>query len=229
VVLYLSDMGRRRGGLPRPRRDIVRDADAALAIAIDSGHDDLVAELLWTWPMLGLPWSPTADFCFDLLTERQDRLDFLPGPEYSKATHLGLPTHDRAEYVIRTSYHPALAMGLLCAAALGLEQVPPAPNPTNKRPRGAAQELFRALPAGGSEWENYFRELDRSRQDALAPFLLTVGLRRARERSDLLALRQLLDTALRLGETATPAVAQAAGLLRRVAVLAGSTDLTRTG
>ena len=52
---------------------------------------DLAAELLWTWPMLGLPWSAAAIFCFALLAEVQDSHGFLPGPGYSARTCAALP------------------------------------------------------------------------------------------------------------------------------------------
>ena len=229
MVLYLSDLGRSHAQLPRPSREIVRDADAALAVALDAGHDDLVVELLWTWPMLGIAWSPAAVFCFNVLAERQDRLGFIPGPEHSTTTELGLPVDDRLPYVTRTSYHPTLAMGLLCSAALADGRAPLVAVPARRTTRGVASELLPMLPPRDADWVASFTALDRARQEALAPFILTIGLRRARELTDLVALRGLLETALRLDETATPAVAQAAGLLRRVAVLAGSTELTRTG
>ncbi|SDP35526.1 hypothetical protein SAMN04515671_3855 [Nakamurella panacisegetis] len=229
VVLYLSDLGRRHGVLPRSSRDIARDADAGLAVAMDQGRDDLAAELLWTWPMLGIPWSATAVFCFNLLAQKQDRLGFLPGPDYSAAAHQALPSDEQLDYMVSTSYHPTLALGLACAAALADDRAPASAVPGRRASGGVVPELVQLLPPRDAEWEAAFRAIDRPRQEALAPFVLAAGLRRARERTDLVVLRDLLEAALRLDETQTPAVAQAAGLLRRVGLLAGSTEFTRAG
>ena len=62
----------------------------------DAENFDLAAELLWTWPMLGLPWSAAAIFCFALLAEVQDSHGFLPGPGYSARTCGALPEEERA-------------------------------------------------------------------------------------------------------------------------------------
>jgi hypothetical protein len=64
VVLYATDMGRRAVRWPRPVDEIVAGAQAALAAALDADNFDLAAELLWTWPMLRLPWGPAASFAF---------------------------------------------------------------------------------------------------------------------------------------------------------------------
>jgi hypothetical protein len=57
-------------------------------------------------------------------------------------------------------------------------------------------------------------------QDAAAPLLLSVLLRRAAEASDLARLRLMLNAALQCGLASGPAPAQAAALLRRAQCLA---------
>lgn len=50
-----------------------------VALSLDTDDFDLTAELLLTWSMPGLPWSPVAAFAFRVLAAIEDRLGFLPG------------------------------------------------------------------------------------------------------------------------------------------------------
>ena len=43
--------------LPRPAQELSRDLDALLGLALDADNFDLTAEVLWSWPMLRLPWT----------------------------------------------------------------------------------------------------------------------------------------------------------------------------
>ncbi|MFA8325705.1 DUF6895 family protein [Burkholderia ubonensis] len=72
ALMYATDFGDRRPRLPRKLSAIVLDAETALAFALDTDDLDLVAEVLLIWPMLGLPWSPTAVFAFRRLTAVAD-------------------------------------------------------------------------------------------------------------------------------------------------------------
>ncbi|RLV50007.1 hypothetical protein D9V37_09055 [Nocardioides mangrovicus] len=45
----------------------VAQAEAALALALDADDLALVAEVLWLWPLLDLPWSAPADFALGLV------------------------------------------------------------------------------------------------------------------------------------------------------------------
>src|SRR5687768_1656490 len=110
---------------PRSLEDIARDAEAALAAAFDADNLDLAAELIWTWPMLRLQWSPVATFGFGILAAAQDLHGFLPGPGYSAGDYERLPSDLRDEYVLRTSYHTTLVMGFVCGAALRAALAPP--------------------------------------------------------------------------------------------------------
>jgi hypothetical protein len=74
AVMYATDLGTRRARLPRRFRDIKADAIAALAYSLDTADHDLTAEVLLTWPMLGLGWNPAATFAFRLLADAEDEL-----------------------------------------------------------------------------------------------------------------------------------------------------------
>ena len=161
VLLYASDMGRRSIAWPRPPEEIVHDADAALAAAVDAGNFDLAAELIWTWPMLRLPWSAAATFSFGILAALQDECGFLPGPEYSVEERERLPEDMRDEYVLRTSYHATLVMGFACAMALGSPHAPPAIVGPMAEPGETVEQILRLVHDESREprWRSAFRQL----------------------------------------------------------------------
>ena len=217
VVLYATDMGRRGAPWPRPVDAIAAEAEAALAAALDADNFDLAAELLWTWPMLGLPWSPAANFAFRVLAAAQDDHGFLPGPQYAE-----LEPAQRDEGMLRTSYHANLVLGILCAVALLPERAPAQAVPA--APAGAmpVDGLLRLLaPSSRSpRWLAMQAALAPDRRAALAPFVLSIVLRRAAAAHDIERVRAGLQAALEGDWADGPAVAQALALLRRVTALA---------
>jgi hypothetical protein len=219
-------MGRRSFQWPRPVGQIMADAEAALAAAIDADNFDLAAELLWTWPMLGQPWSPAATFSFGILAATQDDHGFLPGPDYSARDYACLPEDLRAEYVLRTSYHATLVMGFLCAAALRPGLAPPvAVTPTAASVGGIdmIMPLLRTQPRK-PHWQDAFQHLDVTRRESLAEFVLTIVLRRARASHDLELVRESLSAGLVCGLLDGPAIHQALALLRRATMLGQMTS-----
>ena len=224
AILYASDHGRRRVALPRPVPAITADAEAILAVALDAGNHDVAAEALWTWTMLGLDEPPLAARARDLLGAVSSERGFLPGPGFDPAVHEQLPLPERDAYVLRTSYHTTLVHGLLLASVLdgGPHRPGRAPRATPARP-GAASALLPYCPPrpGAQEWWGRVGSLPAAEQDALAPALAAMALRRAAVNADLAVLREILDVvaAHRLAET--PAVRQARLLLRRAVACAG--------
>jgi len=221
VVLYASDMGRKPIALPRPASEIVADAEAALAAAVDADNFDLAAELLWTWPMLGLPWSPAAIFSFGLLADVQDIHGFLPGPGYSARVCADLNENQRDDYVLRTSYHATFVMGFLCLAALQSGLRPPVAAPSKGSSARAIDSIMPLLKADSrnSGWHSRFVQLDAGCRESLAEFVLTIALRRARAAHDLELVRDGLRVALQCGLTDGPVVHQSLDLLRRATLL----------
>ena len=217
AVMYASDLGERRIRLPRPLRAIAADADAALAFGLDSNDFDLAAEVLLTWPMLGLPWSPAAIFAFRLLAGVEDDFGFLPGSSFDVARYEALSGDERSRFALATSYHTAYVMGFLCAAALRQGCAPPAAVPPARRSRGAGAAMLRLLDSDGPTacWRKPFDALAPRQQDSVAPLVLAALLRRARTKGDLGLVRQALEAALAHDLVDGPAPAQAAALLRR--------------
>ena len=220
-VLFVTDMGRRSAQLPRPSNEIAADAEAALAAALDADNFDLAAELLWTWPMLGLPWSSAATFGFGILASAQDREGFLPGPGWSRAEAAGIPARFQEEYVLRTSYHATFVMGFLCAAALRPGLAPPSAVPPNAASTDSLVWILPLLRGQPREpiWQGVFDQLDAARQASLAEFVLTIAMRRARATQDLELVRECISVALRCGLLAGPAVHQALALLQRATLI----------
>lgn len=243
VVMYASDMGRRAVWLPRPTAALLREAEAALAAALDADNFDLAAELLWTWPMLRQAWSPTAAFAFDVLARAQDEHGFLPGPDHARwaaEPGLGLSAED---LMLRTSYHANVVMGILCATALHPRSVPP-PVVAMAAGSTASAVLLVSVGEGGGRrgglldrlprksfmprWQPAFEALDEQRQEALSSWCLNIWFRRAAAGNDLEQLREALAAMLELDDVEAadgPSAHQAlARLQRAMAVARGFTS-----
>jgi hypothetical protein len=217
AVMYASDLGGRRIALPRSTATIAADADAALAYSLDANDFDLAAEVLLTWPMLGLGWSPAATFAFRILAHVEDDTGFLPGSTFDLTRYQASGGDERSRYMLVTCYHTVYVMGFLCAAALRPGCAPPAAVAPARRSRGAGAAILRLVDADGPTpcWRESFAALARRQQDAVAPLVLAVLLRRARTGGNLGLLREALEVALAHDLISGPAPLQAAALLRR--------------
>jgi hypothetical protein len=226
AVMYGSDLGGRVPALARTADEVSADADAALACSLDAGDFDLTAEILLTWPMLRLAWSPAATFAFHLLAAFENELGFLPGSAAELARYRGQAGRTPATYAPVTQYHTAYVVGFLCATSMRHgwppDAVPEASEPTGA---GAAVRGLLAPADAPCAWIAAYDTLDAQQQDALAPLALAVALRRARDRGDMGGVRQALETAVAHEVVAGPAPRQAAALLRRFAVLADARTL----
>ncbi|HET9873665.1 MAG TPA: hypothetical protein VFP89_13860 [Propionibacteriaceae bacterium] len=220
VVLYTSDCGRRPPVLPRHVDQIMIDIESALAIALDADNLDLAAETLWAWPMLGQPWSPAARFAFDILTRTQDEHGFLPGPGYDSGRHQMAPPADRDRYLLETSYHAELVLGILCATML-LPGTAPADHARVPATAGPAEAVLdHLIHPVDPRWLKGVRALSSIERAPLAPLLLTAALRRAAMDHDLTQVQAILRTARRHDLLGLPAATQALALLRRSTLLA---------
>jgi hypothetical protein len=217
AVMYASDLGGRRITLPRPARAVAASADAALAFSLDSNDFDLAAEVILTWPMLHLAWSPTATFAFRVLAGVEDDLGFLPGLPFESKRYQVLTGTARSRYAITTSYHTSYILGFLCATALVPSCAPPSEVPPARRSRGAGAAILRLLKTNGpkSSWMEPFSMLAPRQQDSVALLALAVVLRRAKNVGDLGLIREALEVALAHDLIDGDAPLQAAALLRR--------------
>jgi hypothetical protein len=223
-VLYATDMGRQPLASASRRRDIEADALVALGFALDAEDCDLTAEVVWIWPMLGLRWHPAALFALQGLIELQDFLGFLPGIGFASQSVIGMSSEQRERHVRATCYHTVYVMGFLCAVAARQDRSPQLASHRARRgtSRGAGAAMLEFLQGDKHHphWCARMTEQSAKLQDAAAPLLLSVLLRRAAEASDLARLRLLLNAALQWGLASDPAPVQAAALLRRAQCLA---------
>jgi hypothetical protein len=208
--------------LPRARRALLAEAEAALARCIDEQDYDLAGELLLAWPLMRCHWSAGAAFAANVLARVEDEAGFLPCAATRLDRLAQLEGDARTDYLLATAYHTVYVMGLLCAASLR-----PGSAPARSATAGAASasaRLLAALPrgAGSPHWRDQVEALDDGQKESLAGFLLAMALRRFVVARDFASLHGLLLDAHRLGLADTPAASQAAELLHRLAASAPS-------
>jgi hypothetical protein len=220
AIMYANDFGGRRASLPRPSSAIAADADAALALSLDIDDFDVTAEVAMTWPLLSLAWSPAATFAFGLLAAADDELGFVPGPTFNPKHYEASMAGEQTRHSLATSYHTTYMMGILCAAVLRRRCFPFKTVPLAGS-AGCGLALARLLDRDIAEprWRAAFDALGPGQQNAVAPLVVTVLLRRAKDRGDLRRVRTVLELALTHGLAEGPAVQQAVALLRRSAFL----------
>jgi hypothetical protein len=220
-LIYASDLGTTRITLPRRSSDISADATAALAFSLDRDDFDLTAELLLTWPLLRLAWSPSASFAFRVLADVHDELGFLPGLSFDRSRYDCLHGSQRMRYALATSYHAILVMGFLSAAALLPGPAPAVSVPATRRRSACGTALLSLFDDESSRprWQRNLAALSARQQHSVAPLLLAMLLRRAKAKGDLGLIRECLSVSLLNDLIDGSAASQAAALLQRSASL----------
>lgn len=219
AMMYVTDFNLAPRRLPRHRKTILTEAEAALAGCLDNEDYDLGGEVLLSWPLTGNSWSPAAAFAFRVLTSTEDAAGFLPTP-ITRLNRLNqLDGDSRTDYLLATAYHTIFVMGLLCAAALQRGRTPPRSIPARRAVRGSADRILSTLDADGrkTHWRDQFALLSDRERDTLAGFLLIIALRRKTQERDYASVAGLLREGHALGLTDMPAGSQAAELLQRLA------------
>jgi Domain of unknown function (DUF6895) len=222
ALMFLTGFGVTRECLPRPRQYLALDAEALLAAGLDDHDYDVAAELLLTWPLLGLDWSPAATFAFSVLTQVEDRAGFLPSPMTRVDRYEALGPEERPRYALATAYHGVFAMGLLCAMSIH-----PGPPPVAGLAAGdggdggavaAILDLLDRDEGHPRHWRECVAPLSRV-PDSIAPVLLTMLLRRAATRKDMRLVSAGVEIADRYQLGRLISAQQARELLLRVAEL----------
>lgn len=218
AVMYASDFGLRRPRLPRPAAAVLADAETALAVALHMADWDLSAEALLAWPMLGLSWSSSATFAFELLIQVQREDRFLPGRSFDRSHYDRLRQDEKLQYLYTTSYHATYVMGMLCAVMLREQQSPLVGKPVQKK-YGKANIALCKLIRSCAKPQRWLAEMDAllpaTRWDSLAPLLLVIILREASAEADLSTVRCALEIAVEHKLATLPVAVQAASLLAR--------------
>lgn len=222
AVMYATDLQLSPTRLPRARKTILSEAEAALGRCLDAEDYDLGGEVLLAWPLTGNSWSAASVFAFRVLTRVEDTAGFLPAPITRLSRANQLQGDELTDYLLATAYHTIYVMGLLCAAALQPERTPPASVPTNGARRGSADVMLPHLLSNSEKddrrphWQTDFETLSEWERDALAGLLFAIGLRRKAEQRDFSAVAELLRDGHACGLTNAPVARQAAELLERV-------------
>jgi hypothetical protein len=230
-LMYIMDFNVLPAQLPRPRSVILAEAEAALARCLDEEDYDLAGEVLLAWPLTGNRWSAAAAFAFRVLARVEDAAGFLPAPSTRLQRLNRLEGDDRADYFLATAYHTIYVMGLLCAVSLQPDRAPPAKISTNAALRGSADRILEFLDVGSirSHWRDELDRFSSRERDAVAGWLLNVGLHRMTKQRNFVAMRQLLATAYQLGLANTPASSQAAEVLSRLSTFEQTARVMRAG
>jgi hypothetical protein len=214
-LLFLTDQGKERWlELPRAEKIIISEAEALLLTSLDLNNFDLAAELLWTWPMLGIPLSPTASFCLSVLCGIQRAYGFLPGPHYHETVRSKVRQSLQERYFVSSCYHTTLVMGMLSATLL---RSPDRNLGDSMSHNGTSMRRDeRALVYVSDEnyplklmrkrepkpvWESYLND---SWMKLLVPAIVQIALRRAVEDHDVATLRACLQAAVREGLEESP-------------------------
>ena len=214
ALMYALDSHTRRCRLPRSRRELLAEAEVALARCLDEEDYDLGGELLLAWPLTRGTWTPPSVFTLNVLARVEDTAGFLPSPG-TRLKRLGeLKGDERANYLLATAYHTAYVMGLLCAACLEPGRSPPA-----RLPARAGKKIGRDRDGRKPHWRGELDKLPDLERDALASFLLSIALRRCVAARDFGGLHELLAWACESGLADAPAASQAAEMLQRLIIL----------
>jgi len=208
AVMYTADFNIRPTPLPRSREVLLGEAEAVLARALDSEDYDIGGELLLTWPLTGTTWSAAAAFGFRVLADVEDQVGFLPAAATRLDRLNALQGEARGEYLTATAYPAALAPDREPPQRLPFEDVVP----------GSAAAILPFLDDGSRRrhWQDTFDRLSVTDRDAVSRLLLTIALHRRVATHDFAGVAKLLELAMSLGMTDSPAASQAAELLDRL-------------
>ncbi|HEX3619942.1 MAG TPA: hypothetical protein VHU16_06185 [Candidatus Udaeobacter sp.] len=222
ALIYITDFNLRPRRLPRPGREILAEAEAALARCLDDEDYDLGGEILLTWPLTGQSWSAAAVFGFRVLASVEDQAGFLPSQSTKLQRLSEMSGDERTDYLLATGYHTMYVMGLLCAAALQPGMAPPTRIPAAARGTGSHLPILRVLDADPRRrhWREEFDRLAKPERDAVVGLLFAMALRRLTIQRNFAGLHELLATGYSLGLANRPIASQAAELLERVSAAA---------
>jgi len=217
ALMYLKDGRLAPKALPRPRAEVLRDAEAALVRCLADEDYDLACELLLAWPLTGARFGGWATLAWRTLAAVEDAAGLLPAPG-TRLAHLGrLDERHRTDALLASAYRTTYVMGLLCAACLASGCLPPAP---------VREELPPGHGAGG-HWAAIYARLPASEREALGGFVHAVTLHRAVRARDAAAIHAALDAAAAADVADGPHWVQAAELLERLVVHEGAAPARR--
>ena len=186
-VMYATDFGRRA---PRTIRCeyVAAMVESALAGAVDDSDFVLACDLLLSWPLLHVAWTPAATVAFMLLSRMAPDGDLSYG------------------------------MGTLCAGILRAKRYPFTLPPVTGGSAERADALLDLAQREEHRprWVECVASLTTDRRASCESFMRDALLRRAARRLDFETVKLVLRDTPETGSAATPLAAQVAGVLRRM-------------
>lgn len=230
ALIYLTHFGNTTPEFPRPKFELISDAECALARSIDEDDFDVAAELLMTWPYLKQKWNSTAIFALNVINRVHNDLGILPALGLNKETFSSLTKEERRNYIATGTYHTALVMGLLSASLLLPDCAPPQAI-SDKATTGNWPAIFNLLPkrTPQPQWEIDFAELSEQEKERLTNFLITASLRRAMTLYDFQRFNSILNESINQNIILLSSVQQGANLIKRFSSSTNATSKERIG
>lgn len=205
---YATDFG--RVSLPETidRHNLLGIAEALAVKALDEDDLDLLAEVLMAPAILKLNWTRTLSFAWEVLERVWKEFGFVPGPGLPPSA--GNETRTQTvRRVLGTVYHTTFAAGLCCSTLITCRAAPP------EVEAGSPGDL-EAPPGKGAAWKINWDTSTREVQESLQFLSLAFALRRALEDTDLVRVRQILESAAEVGLIEHPLFIQTLEFLERI-------------
>jgi hypothetical protein len=218
ALMYCTDFGSRRRQMPRSRSELFGDAQALLAVCLDSGDYDLAGEVLMAWPFLGEPWSGAANVAFRILARVEDEAGLLPGGTTNVARLRSYAGDRRKRYALGTAYHTAYVMGMLCAVSLRQGRGPSMNVAAAPEDAPLSRAITDTITIDQPDVQAVLAQLSAQELDAIAWFRLDLAIAQAVRTREYGRLADLLRAVHELGYANSPLRLQAAELLNRLAL-----------
>ena len=221
ALMYITDFSTVRQQLPRSNATLAAEADAILARCMWENDHDLAGEVLLTWPLTAMPFSPAASFVFHYLSGLEDETGFLPLEAAHQQVHDQMEITEQKKYRFATGYHTAYVMGLLCAVTIQSGSLSSQQPKENKTFEHSAREIMPFLETSDTtpRWLADLRSLPEAEQDALSSWLLELALVKAARTHQYDHVYTLLSLGYEYDIIDTELARQAAELLDRLALL----------
>jgi hypothetical protein len=217
IMFYVSDFGFSSASLPRNRGRLAGQSRSLLARFLEAEDYDLSAELLLTWPFMGVRWDAASSFAFRVLAAAESAAGMLPCGNVDLQRLSTLSGAEQSRYALGRSYHTALVMGLLCATLLRPSWRPPVGPTGLKFGREVLKETVSFIADAQGYWLVEFHKLDVSQQIALIPFLVEIAIAQQVRQKNYAELGRILMFSQRRGVSGSPMLTEASDQLLRLA------------
>lgn len=199
-LFYLTDFGRSPPQLPPATASrLLGEVEALLLRYLDAEDYDAAGELLMTWPELRVPWSPAAAFAFRVLARAEDEAGVLPCGNVDLARLSRLDPDGRRRYARATGYHTAFVMGLLCAASLRDDSLPPLEIEGEQYPDRVWERAWQHIDPAQGHWLDDFTRASAAEKRVLTPTLCNLAVAQQLRRHDYAGLARTLTLATEAG------------------------------